>query len=111
MGESYPFDPGSTFALTADDEPITSVNGIREFARRGGAKVVYVPVTAPDLSLDQTVVRRVLNSARGGAHKLLAFPAQSNFSGVQHGLDLIHEAEMQGGTCWSMWPRSCPPPF
>jgi molybdenum cofactor sulfurtransferase len=94
VGESYPFGPGSTFALSADNH--NSVNGIREFARRGGAKVVYLPVTAPDLRLDQTAVQRVLNSARAGAHNLLAFPAQSNFSGVQHGLDLIHEARNAG---------------
>ncbi len=94
VGESYPFGSGSTFALSADNH--NSVNGIREFARRAGAKVVYVPVTAPDLRLDQNAVRRVLKSAGSGSHNLLAFPAQSNFSGVQHGLDLIHEARVAG---------------
>ena len=44
VGESYRFAPGGTFALTADNH--NSVNGIREFARRQGAEVVYVPVTA-----------------------------------------------------------------
>ena len=42
VGESYPFEPGGTFALTFDNH--NSVNGIREFARRGGATVAYVPV-------------------------------------------------------------------
>ena len=39
------------------------------------------------------------------ARNLLAFPAQSNFSGVQHPLDLVDEAHAAGGTC-----SSTPPP-
>ena len=61
VGESYRFAPGGTFALTADNH--NSVNGIREFARRKGAEVVYVPVTAPELRLDRAAMTRVLRAA------------------------------------------------
>ena len=94
VGESYRFAPGGTFALTADNH--NSVNGIREFARRQGAEVVYVPVTPPELRLDRAAMSGVLRAAQPGARNLLAFPAQSNFSGVQHRLDLVDEAHAAG---------------
>ena len=94
VGESYPFAPGCRLALTADNH--NSVNGIREFARRKGADVVYVPVTAPDLRLERDAMSRVLGAAGPDGYHLLAFPAQSNFSGVQHPLDLVDEAHAAG---------------
>lgn len=94
VGESYRFAPGSTFALTADNH--NSVNGIREFARRKGAEVVYVPVTPPELRVDRAAMSDVLRAAESRARNLLAFPAQSNFSGVQHRLDLVGEAHAVG---------------
>ncbi len=94
VGESYRFGPGSTFALTADNH--NSVNGIREFARRKGAGVVYVPVTSAALRVDRAAMSRALVAADRGGHNLLAFPAQSNFSGVQHPLDLVEEAHARG---------------
>ncbi len=94
VGEAYRFEPGGRFALTSDNH--NSVNGIREFARRKGAAVTYVPVVAPDLRLDRAAMSHVLASADPTARNLLAFPAQSNFSGVQHPLDLIDEAHASG---------------
>ncbi len=94
VAESYRFAPGGTFALTADNH--NSVNGIREFAKRKGAEVVYVPVTPPELRLDRAAMSRVLQAAEPGARNLLAFPAQSNFSGTQHRLDLVGEARAAG---------------
>jgi len=94
VGESYPFAPGATFALTFDNH--NSVNGIREFARRAGATVAYVPITAPDLRLDRSAMTAVLAGADRSAANLLAFPAQSNFTGVQHPLDLVDEAHDAG---------------
>ena len=94
VGESYPFAPGGTFALTFDNH--NSVNGIREFARRKGAAIAYVPVLAPDLRLDRSAMRATLAAADPAAANLLAFPAQSNFSGVQHPLDLVDEAHLAG---------------
>jgi selenocysteine lyase/cysteine desulfurase len=94
VGESYRFAPGGTFALTFDNH--NSVNGIREFARCKDATIAYVPVTAPDLRVDRTAMTRVLDDADGSSRNLLAFPAQSNFSGVQHPLDLVDEAHDAG---------------
>jgi selenocysteine lyase/cysteine desulfurase len=72
------------------------VNGIREFARSRGAGIVYAPVRAPALRLDRPALSRILRTARPDAYNLLAFPAQSNFSGVQHPLDLVEEAHLEG---------------
>jgi molybdenum cofactor sulfurtransferase len=94
VGESYPFGPGGTFALTTDNH--NSVNGIREFARRKGARVAYIPVIAPELRVERSGAGRVLRAAQPNGANLLAFPAQSNFSGVQHGLDLVDEAHAAG---------------
>jgi molybdenum cofactor sulfurtransferase len=94
VGESYPFARGGTYALTCDNH--NSVNGIREFARRNGAAIAYLPVVAPELRLDRTIASRVLATADRSAPNLLAFPAQSNFSGVQHPLDLVEEAHASG---------------
>jgi molybdenum cofactor sulfurtransferase len=40
VGESFPFKVGSTYVLGVDAH--NSVHGIREFARRAGAKVCYI---------------------------------------------------------------------
>jgi len=93
VGESYPFCRGGRFLLTYDNH--NSVNGIREFARRGGAAVTYLPVGDPELRLDPTMVTAELQTAGSGCD-LFAFPAQSNFSGVQHPLGMIEEAHALG---------------
>ena len=96
VGESYPFAPGGRFALAFDNH--NSVNGIREFARAKGSEINYVPVLLPELRLDQAALDRVLGSdqGEGAGHKLFAFPAQSNFSGAQHPLTLVAEAQARG---------------
>ncbi len=94
VGEAYPFEPGGTFAPTFDNH--NSVNGIREFAKRRGAAVSYVPVVAPDLRLDRDALATVLARADPAARNLFAFPAQSNFSGVQHPLGLVANAHDHG---------------
>ncbi|UDY36450.1 aminotransferase class V-fold PLP-dependent enzyme [Dermatobacter hominis] len=78
VGESFPFAPDRPLVLSSDNH--NSVNGVREHARRAGAPVTYVPVLTPDLRLDDDALRRALAGPPG----LLAFPAQSNYSGVQH---------------------------
>ncbi len=130
VGESYPFRSGGTYLLSYDNH--NSVNGIREFAARKGAAVVYLPVRDPELRLDQDLLRGALappppsapaasaaappttttsaeagaaaagsspaagSSDGPGADRLFAYPAQSNFSGVQHPLDWIEEAHRHG---------------
>jgi selenocysteine lyase/cysteine desulfurase len=92
VGESYPFAPGAQYLLTVDNH--NSVNGIREFASRKGATVTYAPITAPELRIDRPRLHELLD--RPGFPKLFAFPAQSNFSGVKHPLDLVDEAHERG---------------
>ncbi len=94
LGESYPFAPGSRYLLTFDNH--NSVNGIREFAQRGGATVIYTPVIPPDLRIDSARLQASLDSIDPAQANLFAFPAQSNFSGVHHSLDWIERAQQKG---------------
>ena len=88
VAEAYPFGPDAALVLTADNH--NSVNGMREYARRAGARVEYLPLTAT-LRLDEPARRLT-----GGGNALFAFPAQSNFSGVHHPLSLIDTAHSAG---------------
>jgi molybdenum cofactor sulfurtransferase len=94
VGESYPFGPGDHYLLTFDNH--NSVNGIREFARARGATTVYSPIVLPDMHLDEAQLLEDLELARPGGHNLFAYPAQSNFSGVQHSLEWIERARERG---------------
>lgn len=94
VGESYPFGPGDRCLLTFDNH--NSVNGIREFARARGATTTYVPIVLPDMRVDEADLVREIDRAQPGGHNLLAFPAQSNFSGVQHPLEWIEMARAKG---------------
>jgi selenocysteine lyase/cysteine desulfurase len=94
IGESYPFGTDSTFLLTFDNH--NSVNGIREFARSKGATVTYIPVLLPDLRAAASLLMQALETARPGQNNLFAYPAQSNFTGVQHPLEWIDLAHNKG---------------
>lgn len=91
VAESYPFAPGSRLVLAADNH--NSVLGTREFARRGGATVRYVPL---DAELRLHGAEEALDAPPAGAAHLFAFPAQSNFSGVRHPLSLVNAARERG---------------
>jgi selenocysteine lyase/cysteine desulfurase len=90
VGEAYRFGRRSRLVLTADNH--NSVNGIREFARRRGARVGYAGIEPAELRVTRDEVRRALGRGRG----LFAYPAQSNFSGVQHPLDWVGLAQSRG---------------
>lgn len=94
VGESYPFCPGSQYLLTFDNH--NSVNGIREFARSRGAAFTYVPLTTPDLRIDQERLVELLDAIDPAHPHLFAFPAQSNFSGVKHPLAYVALAQGKG---------------
>ena len=96
VGESYPFEAGDSFVLTYDNH--NSVNGIREFARKKGAEVKYVPINLPVMRVDENVLDSYLNGSKAGGHNLFAYPAQSNYSGVQHPLEWIARAQAKGWT-------------
>ena len=55
-----------------------------------------MPLTAPELRLDRSRLDDVLNSVDANQDNLLAFPAQSNYSGVKHPQDLIEQAQSNG---------------
>ncbi|MGH7458971.1 MAG: aminotransferase class V-fold PLP-dependent enzyme [Longimicrobiaceae bacterium] len=92
VGESYPFQAESRLLLTADNH--NSVHGLREYASARGAEVRYL---APDaeLRVPDAQVEDGLAGAEGEGN-LFVFPAQSNFSGVQHPLKWIGRARERG---------------
>lgn len=125
VAEAYPFVAEGTLALTYDNH--NSVNGIRVYARRGGSSVSYIPVNRTDLRVDDRRLRAALcstvtrgdgsgaarsaandgklralrKSAQGRCANLFAYPAQGNFSGVQHPLEWIAYAQQLG---WDVLP-------
>jgi molybdenum cofactor sulfurtransferase len=94
VGESYPFSPGGHYLMTFDNH--NSVNGIREFAHARGAPVTYLPVALPDLRIMDEQLDAALDRGGAGGDNLFAYPAQSNFSSVQHPLDWIEQAHLKG---------------
>ena len=94
VGESYPFAKGGHYLLTFDNH--NSVNGIREFAHAHGAEVTYIPVGLPDMRVDDAALDGTLAKCEKGQHNLFAYPAQSNFSSVQHPLAWIEKAHAAG---------------
>ena len=102
VGESYPFGKDCHYLLTFDNH--NSVNGIREYAHAKGAEVTYVPLMLPDMRVDEEMLASYLDlgmggcapAPGGGARNLFAYPAQSNFSSVQHPLEWIEKAHAKG---------------
>ena len=117
IGEAYPFGPRTSLVLTQDNH--NSVNGIREFARSRGAVARYVPFSSAQLRVDDDAICQALAEPGTGAlsaawrvarsgvapwagrgsrarRGLFAYPAQSNFSGVQHPLRWIELAHEHG---------------
>jgi selenocysteine lyase/cysteine desulfurase len=85
VAESYPFRRDSAFVYSLDNH--NSINGIREYARRAGARLRVLP-------LDDEL--RLCDPELESLPGLLAFPAQSNFSGVRHPLSLVKRAKQLG---------------
>src|SRR5258706_160669 len=54
------------------------------------------PVLPPGMYIDAERLMAYLALARPGGHNLFAYPAQSNFSGVQHDLEWITSAHARG---------------
>ena len=114
IGESYPFNSKSQLLLAFDNH--NSVNGIREFAQNKKATLRYVPLNKKELRIDEDTlmhelkrshtapqkgwVRNLLESLSPPPaiepHKLFAYCAQSNFSGVKHPLSWIQQAQDLG---------------
>jgi selenocysteine lyase/cysteine desulfurase len=94
VGESYPFGRRTRLVLTADNH--NSVNGLREYAGRAGSPVTYVPMTDAELRISDPDFLSAISQGRGSRPGLLAYPAQSNFSGVRHPLAWVHSAQAAG---------------
>ncbi len=94
VGEGYPFAPDAELILTTDNH--NSVNGLREFARSGQARITKIPFLDNDLRVDEKALAEALRATGGRSARLLAYPAQSNFTGVQHPLDWVSLAQAHG---------------
>lgn len=90
VGESFPFAPGSRYVMAVDNH--NSMGGIREYARRKGSEAALLPLT-DELRLDRPLEHM---GEAGSGPSLLGFPAQSNFSGVKHPLELVRAAQDRG---------------
>jgi len=93
VAAGYRFAPDAPLVLSADNH--NSVNGIREYAARGGAPVHYLPLN-DELRLDAPAARLAAIAHTSRHRGLFAYPAQSNFSGVQHPLTLVASAQALG---------------
>ena len=91
VAEGYSFSRRSACLLSVDNH--NSVNGIREYARRRGARVRYMPL---DDELRLVGAESFIDAESESGGGLVAFPAQSNFSGVRHPLGLIATAQARG---------------
>lgn len=100
LGEAYPFDRRSRLILTADNH--NSINGLRCFANKARCRTVYIPVGSQELRTDTAVVEKTLATSghcwmrKRSARGLFAYPAQSNFTGVQHPLSWVKTAQDNG---------------
>lgn len=90
VAEAFPFTSGSRFVMAMDNH--NSVGGMRAWAKRAGAQIDYLPLDA-ELRLDRPLEHL---GAPGTGPSMFAYPAQSNFSGVKHSLDLVAEARSRG---------------
>jgi selenocysteine lyase/cysteine desulfurase len=95
VASGFAFGPDAPFILAADDH--NSVNGVRAYAERAGARVHYLPLDDELRLHDPASQLAVLRRTHVGAG-LVALPAQSNFSGVQHPLALVERARSLGYT-------------
>jgi len=103
VGEAYPFWHQPRLVLTADNH--NAVHGLREFARPLGATVSYVGFSPADLRVTEADISAALghgalqpgkSPGRDRRRGLFAYPAQSNFSGVQHPLAWVDQAQAAG---------------
>lgn len=94
VGECYPFNENTALALFADNH--NSVNGLREFCKNKKSKFQYCPMHYENLRIDESKLEEILSSHTTSKDKLLAFPAQSNVSGVKHDLNWIKKAQGLG---------------
>lgn len=94
VGEAYPFRENGQYLLTYDNH--NSVNGIREYARCCDVPITYSPIHGDTLRINDAELLANLDRAIENGNNLFAYPAQSNFSGIQHDLKWIAIAQEKG---------------
>lgn len=94
VGESYPFEDDGVFVLSADNH--NSVNGIREYCIGKGGVMAYAPICYESLTIDESHMMDLLQKHSIRKNKLLAFPAQSNVTGIKHHQGWIKTAQDLG---------------
>lgn len=93
IAESFPYGKGTEVLLTKDNH--TSVHGIREYANSKGASVKYIPLDK-SLQIPDVFMQRALDNLPSGYTHLLAYPAQSNATGIRHDLKWVKVAQEHG---------------
>src|ERR1700734_4487772 len=63
VGEPYPFRRRTRLILTADNH--NSVNGLREYAAKGGARVAYVGMNGSDLRVSDATLLAAIGRGHG----------------------------------------------
>ncbi|KAF9062911.1 PLP-dependent transferase [Rhodocollybia butyracea] len=86
VGEAYQFSRGDSFILCEDSH--NSVNGIREFARRGEASVVYIPAGGQAsqegaFNLNEAKEALLINKPPQGTSSLFAPTGLSNITNAK----------------------------
>lgn len=94
VGEGYPFQDDGVYVLLSDNH--NSVNGIREYCKERGGTFQYAPIHYENLMMDEAAMEKLLDEYAVKKNKLLAFPAQSNVSGVKHDLKWVEIAQNKG---------------
>ncbi|KAF8307795.1 PLP-dependent transferase [Clavulina sp. PMI_390] len=87
IGESYPFVKG-TSDLVLPLDAHNSVNGLREFATKAGAKVDYMPI--------EVASKQRFEAPSESAGGLFVLTGQSNLSGLKGNLNLLADAKARG---------------
>ena len=95
VGESYPFNSGSAYVYTHDNH--NSVLGLRQYAIDNGSAIEAVYLNN-DYCFSKQELESSLNKYESNkdGHRLFAFPAQSNSTGIKHSLELIDLAHSKG---------------
>ncbi|NYH80643.1 selenocysteine lyase/cysteine desulfurase [Actinopolyspora biskrensis] len=94
VAEAYPFGADTPLAMLADNH--NSVLGLRHYATRAGSITRMVPLGA-DLRADEPRLEQELETlSEQGRPGLLAYPAESNATGVQHPLSWVSTAHSHG---------------
>lgn len=93
VGESYPFSNDAVYIYCKDNH--NSVLGIKEFAYSKGADVDVVSLNN-GFFLNEADLYAHFDTYKDKTNKLLAFPAQSNSTGIKHPLSNIAQAQAQG---------------